>query len=172
MHSDRMRATAQAIREYPQNFYMEDFFRSKDGGSAMSVEAATTALESDSDAESIKLAREYLRDFIRNEDLESDVCGTTGCIAGFAVWLFGRDRLLHRSQWSEKGRRVLELTKTQAEELFLMEAQNGESLWARAVGRRITPPLGKLELPYVGADSAADVLDALAVGDLEFSTHD
>ena len=173
MRAERMRAVARCIREFSENFDMQDFLRSKDGGTTMSVERATTDLESaDSDAASIKLAREYLRWFIEREDLESDDCGTTGCIAGFAVWLFGRDRLLHRSQWSEKGRRVLELTKTQAEELFLMEAQNGESLWARAVGRRITPPLGKLELPYVGADSAADVLDALAVGDLEFSTHD
>jgi hypothetical protein len=172
MHAERMRAVAQAIREYPQNFDMLDFLLSRDGGT-MSVERATAALEDDeSDAESIKLAREYLQWFIRNEDLESDDCGTTGCIAGFAVWLFDRDRLLHRSQWSEKGRRVLGLTKTQAEELFLMERQNGESLWERAVERRIIRPLAKLELPYVDADSAADVLDALAVGDLEFSTDD
>jgi len=170
-----MRATAQAIREFSENFDMVDFLLSKDGGT-MSVERATTALEDDeSDAESIKLAREYLRHFIEREDLESDDCGTTGCIAGFAVWLFDREQLLElnsQSQWIDKGRQVLELTKTQAEELFLMMRTNGESLWARAVGRRIIRPLAKLELPYVDAASAADVLDALAVGDIEFSTDD
>ena len=173
MHAERMRAVASAIREYRANFDMEDFVMSKDGGTAMSVEAATTALESaDSDAESIKLAREYLQGFIEFEDLQSHNCDTTGCIAGFSVWLFDRALLLDRSEWSEKGRQVLGLTKTQAEELFLMVRLEGESLWARAVERRIIPPLAKLELPYVDANSAADVLDALAVGDLEFSTDD
>ena len=172
MQAERMRATAQAIREFSENFDMLDFLRSKDGGTAMSVERATTALETESDAASINLSREYLQDFVREEDLQSHNCDTTGCIAGFAVWLFDREQLLDQSPWIDKGRQVLELTKTQAEELFLMMRINGESLWARAVGRKIIRPLAKLELPYVDADSAADVLDALAVGDIEFSTDD
>ena len=176
MHAERMRAVAQAIREYRENFDMLDFISSKDRGTTMSVERATTALETaDSDAAIIKLSREYLQDFIDNEDLQSHNCDTAGCIAGFAVWLFDREQLLElniQSQWIEKGRRVLGLSNTQAEELFLMMHTNGESLWERAVERRIIPPLSKLELAYVDADSAADVLDALAVGDIEFSTDD
>jgi len=172
MHAARMRAVAQAIREYRANFDMLDFLRSKDGGTAMSVERATTALETESDAASINLSREYLQDFVREEDLQSHNCDTTGCIAGFAVWLFDREQLLDQSPWIDKGRQVLGLTTAQAEELFLMMRINGESLWARAVEQRIIPPLSKLELPYVDADSAADVLDALAVGDIEFSKDD
>jgi hypothetical protein len=171
-----MRAVARCIREYSENFDMRDFLRSKDGGTAMSVERATTALESaHSDAAIIQLSREYLEDFIRKEDLESNDCGTTGCIAGCAVWLFDREQLLSlssQSQWIDKARHVLGLTTAQAEELFMMERQNGESLWERAVGRRIIRPLAKLELPYVDAESAANLLEALAVGDVEFSTDD
>ena len=175
MHAARMRAVAQAIREYRANFDMLDFLRSKDGGTAMSVERATTALETESDAASINLSREYLQDFVREEDLQSHNCDTTGCIAGTAVWLFDREQLLElniQSQWIDKGRQVLELTKTQAEELFLMMHTNGESLWERAVEQKIIPPLKKLELPYVDADSAADLLEALAVEDIEFSKDD
>jgi len=176
MRAERMRAVAQAIREYRANFDMLDFLRSKDGGTTMSVERATTALETaDSDAAIIKLSREYLQIFVVDEDLQSHNCDTTGCIAGFAVWLFDREQLLElniQSQWIEKGRRVLGLSNTQAEELFLMMHTNGESLWERAVERRIIPPLSKLELAYVDADSAADVLEALAVGDIEFSKDD
>ena len=175
MHVERMRAVALAIREFSENFDMVDFISSKDRGTTMSVERAITALETaddESDAAIIKLSREYLQDFIDNEDLQSHNCDTAGCIAGFAVWLFGREQLLDQSPWIDKGRQVLGLTTAQAEELFLMMRINGESLWARAVEQRIIPPLSKLELPYVDADSAADVLDALAVGDIEFSTDD
>jgi len=178
MHVERMRAVALAIREFSENFDMVDFISSKDRGTTMSVERAITALETaddESDAAIIKLSREYLQDFIDNEDLQSHNCDTAGCIAGFAVWLFDREQLLElniQSQWIDKGRQVLELTKTQAEELFLMMHTNGESLWERAVEQKIIPPLKKLELPYVDADSAADLLEALAVEDIEFSKDD
>lgn len=121
-------------------------------------------------------------DYFVNDILDDEVmpeCGTTGCIAGWALSIaevmypqvFAPLAMLSGTQIKEEARRFLDLTPNEADQLFFDDS----ALWA-AHGRVETTEYGvdgedTLVDVYVEAEHAVKVLRGLVDGEIDLDDY-